>query len=178
VLPWTRSCFVCGEANPRGLQAKSRIEDGKVVLDYTTRDTDLGWKHLVHGGLTITLMDEVMTWAAILDRRGACVAAKIVSRLRRPVPAGVCLRAEGRVTGRKSKLVLTEARILDPDGAVVATATGKYLPMPADKATLCEEDFVCGEGAVPLDRCQAFWESAGRRRGDTPANAAGTEGSP
>jgi len=28
ILPWTRSCFVCGEQNPIGLNLRFRIEDG------------------------------------------------------------------------------------------------------------------------------------------------------
>jgi hypothetical protein len=33
-LPWTKSCFVCGEANRRGLRLRSRVENGVVVLTY------------------------------------------------------------------------------------------------------------------------------------------------
>jgi len=150
-LPWTRSCFVCGEANPRGLQRRSRVEGGRVVLEYRTRETDRGWRHLVHGGITITLMDEVMTWAAILEERGACVAAEIKSRLRRPIAAGQQVRAEARVTGRKSRMILTEAQLLDEDGQLLAAAAGKYMPMPAEQVELCADDFVAGPDAIPVE---------------------------
>lgn len=140
-LPWTKSCFVCGEANPHGLQLRSRIENDRVVLDYTPRDRDRGWMHIVHGGITMTLMDEVMTWAAMLAVRGACVAAEMTSRLKSPVEVGQALRVEGYVSETKSRVVLTESRILDGEGRVLASATGKYMRMPADKALLCEDDF-------------------------------------
>jgi len=149
-LPWTRSCFVCGEANPRGLQLRSRVNDGRVVLDYRMRETDRGWRHIVHGGITITLLDEVMTWAAILEQRGACVAAEITCRLRQPIAAGRQVRAEAFVTGRKSRMILTEAQLVGAEGEVLAAATGKYMPMPADQVELCADDFVNAPDAIPV----------------------------
>jgi uncharacterized protein (TIGR00369 family) len=148
ILPWTKSCFVCGEANPHGLHLKSRIEGEWVVTEHTTREADLGWRHIVHGGIAMTLLDEVMTWAAILASRRACVAAEMTTRLRKPIHAGQRIRAQGRVTDGKSRLFLTEAQILDVDGTPLATATGKYVPMPEDQVSLCEKDFVWGAGSL------------------------------
>ena len=96
-LPWTKSCFVCGESNPRGLQLKSRLVDGKVMLDYVTRETDLGWKHAVHGGVVMTLLDEVMTWAAMIASGNPCVAAEVSVRLVAPAECGAALRVESGV---------------------------------------------------------------------------------
>jgi uncharacterized protein (TIGR00369 family) len=151
-LPWTRSCFVCGQHNPRGFRLRSRVENGVVRLEYTTRETDLGYRHLVHGGVGMTLLDEVMTWAAILAARRACVAAEMTTRLLRPIAVGRRLRVEGRVTGGGLRLLMTEAAIRDESGETLATATGKYMPMRAAEATLCSEDFVAGPEAIPLDR--------------------------
>jgi len=149
-LPWTRSCFVCGQDNPRGLRQKSRIEDDRVVLDYVTRESDLGWRHIVHGGITMTLLDEVMTWAAILTSRCACVAAEMTTRLKAPVAVDRQLRVEGMVTRSRRGLVLTAGRVLDTNGKLLVSATGKYLPMPGDGHALCRDDFVVGPGAVDL----------------------------
>ena len=150
VLPWTKSCFVCGENNPRGLRLRSRLQDGVVVIDYTTREGDLGWKHIIHGGIAMTLLDEVMTWAVILETRAACVAAEMTTRLRRPISVGQRLRVEGRVTGGKSRLILTEGFIRDESDQVLTSATGKYLPMPGDKVELCAEDFVESDLSIPV----------------------------
>ena len=151
-LPWTRSCFVCGQDNPHGLRLKSRMEDGMVVLDYTTRERDLGWRHSVHGGITMTLLDEVMTWAAILSARRACVAAEVTTRLKRPIDMGVTLRVEGRVTTARPRLHLTEGRVLNPEGTVLATASGKYVPMPAGQYALCEDDFITDPASIAPGR--------------------------
>jgi len=148
-LPWTHSCFVCGEANERGLKLRSRIEDGKVVLDYTTRQTDLGWRSAVHGGLTMMLLDEVMTWAAMIDAGMACVSAEMTTRMKKPVHVGQALRVEAWVTANHRKVVMTESRMLDAEGAVLATATGKYMQMPGEQFRICEGDFVTDGIALP-----------------------------
>jgi len=148
VLPWTRSCLVCGESNTRGFRLKSRMEDGRVVLDYTTRETDLGWRHLVHGGIAMTLLDEVMTWAAIVALRRPCVAAEMTTRLRRPIRVGQALRVQGEVTARRSRLVTTGGVILDEGGRALVTAAGKYVPMPSADEGTYTEDFVAGQGAI------------------------------
>jgi acyl-coenzyme A thioesterase PaaI-like protein len=155
ILPWTRSCFVCGQDNPHGLRLRSRVEGDSVVLDYTTREADLGWRHIVHGGIAMTLVDEVMTWAAMLAVRRACVAAEMTSRLKKPIRVGERLRVEGAAVERKPRLILTEARILDEHGDVRVTATGKYVPMPDDQFPLCSTDFVVNPEAVDLDRILA-----------------------
>jgi uncharacterized protein (TIGR00369 family) len=149
-LPWSRSCFVCGEANPRGLHVRSRVEQGIVVLDYTTQESDLGWRHAVHGGMTMTLLDEVMTWAAMLAARRACVAAEVSVRFKRPVRVGQSLRVEGRIRDVHGRLVLTDGFARDTDGRTLAAAKGKYMPMTGEQYRLCAEDFVSRDGALDL----------------------------
>jgi uncharacterized protein (TIGR00369 family) len=148
-LPWTKSCFVCGEGNERGLRLRSRIEDHKVVLDYTTRQSDLGWRSAVHGGLTMTLLDEVMTWAAMIDAGMACVSAEMTTRMKKPVKVRQHLRVEGWVTENRRKVVMTEGRMVDDQGTVLATAAGKYMQMPGEQFQICEDDFVVADGAIP-----------------------------
>jgi uncharacterized protein (TIGR00369 family) len=149
-LPWTKTCFVCGVDNPNGLKARSRVEGDRIVLTHVTRRSDLGYRHLVHGGISMTLLDEVMTWAAILTFRQACVAAELTVRLKQPVTVGQSIRVEGWVTSGKSRITLTEGRVLDDRQTVLATATGKYIPMPAGGVHLCVKDFVESPEALTL----------------------------
>ncbi len=149
-LPWTHGCLVCGEENARGFNVRIRVENGAVVLDYVTQRTDAGYTHLVHGGVAMTLMDEVMTWAAIIASRQMCVAAEMTTRLARPTEVGKKLRVEARVTRQARRLVLTEACILDEEGQVLTTATGKYVPVPPEKASLRDKDFVHGPHTIPI----------------------------
>lgn len=149
-LPWTKTCFVCGVDNPKGLHLRSRVEGDRVVLTHVTRESELGYRHLVHGGISMTLLDEVMTWAAILTLKGSCVAAELTVRLKQPVAVGQSLRVEGWITSAKKRLTLAEGRVLDDRGEVLATATGKYVPMPGDGHALCVKDFVESREAMDL----------------------------
>ena len=149
-LPWTKTCFVCGEDNPNGLRLRSRIEGDRVVLDHVARESDLGYRHLVHGGISMTLLDEVMTWAAILTLKRACVAAELTVRLKEPVALGQSLRVEGWIASGKSRITLAEGRVVDERKRVLATATGKYVPMPAGGLSLCVKDFVDSPEALHL----------------------------
>ena len=150
LLPWTKTCFVCGESNPHGLRLRSRVEDDRIVLTYVTRDSDLGYRHLVHGGISMTLLDEVMTWAAILTLKRACVAAEVTVRLKEPVTVGQSLRVEGWIATGKSRMVMAGGRVLDERQTVLATATGKYVPMPDGGLHLCVKDFVDSPEAIHL----------------------------
>ena len=148
-LPWTQSCFVCGQDNPRGLRLRSRVADGRVWIDYTTREADRGYRHIVHGGILMTLLDEVMTWAAILSVRRVCVAAEVLTRLKQPVKVGDRLRVEGWVARPGARVILTEGRVTNEEGKVMLTATGKYMPMPAGQIELASKDFVESPEAIP-----------------------------
>jgi uncharacterized protein (TIGR00369 family) len=139
---------VCGEDNPRGFRLRSRVAGENVELRYTTRDEDVGWRHIVHGGIAMTLLDEVMTWAAIIASSRACVAAEMTTRLRRPVEVGWNLRVTGRVTAARARIILTEAEMRNQDGETLVTATGKYMPMAAEQFSLCADDFVTSPEAI------------------------------
>ena len=152
VLPWTKSCFVCGEQNPRGLHLRSRVEGDLVIIDYTPQETDLGYRQIMHGGIAMTLLDEVMTWAAILRARRACVAAELNVRLRRPIRVGQPIRVEGRVTDAGGRLSTTAGQVLDRDGTVLVSGTGKYMPMPASDEFLSLKDFVVHPDALHPDQ--------------------------
>jgi acyl-coenzyme A thioesterase PaaI-like protein len=137
ILPRTRGCFVCGEDNPRGLQLRSRRSGEKVVLEYCPRPEEQGWGDILHGGIAMAVQDEVMTWAAILHSRSACVSAELSTRMRHPIPIGQPVRVEGWVEpGSRPRLIRTAARILDAEGQELATARGKYMPRPASALPL------------------------------------------
>jgi len=126
------------------------VEGDRVVLTHVPREADLGYRHLVHGGISMTLLDEVMTWAGILTFKRACVAAELTVRLQKPILVGQAIRVEGWITRAKSRLVEAEGRIVDAHQTVFATAVGKYVPMPGDDVHLCLKDFVESPGAIQL----------------------------
>ncbi len=150
-LPWTRSCFVCGENNPHGLHLRSTLQaDGRVTLTHRTREFELGYSNIVHGGIAATLLDEVMTWSSIINAHRPCVAAEMIFRLKNPVTVGMRLRVAGWVTHNRRRVLLTEGVISDDDDRVLVAASGKYVPMAADAAGICARDFVEADDVIPL----------------------------
>ena len=147
-LPWTRSCYVCGESNPRGFHVRARREGDVVVIDYTTRVGDAGYADLVHGGICMTLLDEAMTWASILATRRMCVAAEITTRMKLPVSVGAVLRVEGRVDKNARRILLTSGRILDAGGQVLVEASGKFVPATEAQTRQSAADFVYDENTL------------------------------
>jgi len=147
-LPWTRSCFVCGQDNPHGLRLRCRLESGRVIIEHTAREADLGWKTFVHGGITMALLDEAMAWAVMARSRRPCVTAEMTTRLRRPVTVGMRLRVEGEVKRDGGRLLHAEGRILDASGNELASATGKFMAMNPEQSQVWTADLISGPGTL------------------------------
>ncbi len=148
-LPHTRSCFVCGDANARGFNLRSET-DGKVVrTQFAFRAEHVGFKETVHGGLTATLLDEIMTWACAVGAKRFAYCAELNVRYLLPVrPNEPILAAAELVANRKGRLFEAKAEMKDQAGNVLATATGKYLPLKAADAVGMATDFVGDLGWV------------------------------
>jgi len=151
-LPWTRSCLVCGEDNPRGLRLRSRLEKGVVCLEYTTCASDVGYRDIVHGGIAITLLDEVMAWACIVATGRLCVAAEVSFRLKRPIAVNQRIRAEAALPAVHSRLLAVEGRLVDEAGHPLVVGNSKFVPMPGEAAALRVTDFVASPDTIPAER--------------------------
>jgi acyl-coenzyme A thioesterase PaaI-like protein len=143
LLPHTRSCFVCGEANPAGL--KLRFEtDGRVVQTrFVPRAEHVGFRQTVHGGLIATLLDEIMVWACAVQTKRFAFCAELSVRFIGLVRPDDQLLACGELVGnRRGKLFEARAELKNQTGVVLATATGKYLPIKQGDVRQMAMDFV------------------------------------
>jgi len=141
-LPRTRGCYVCGKDNPAGLRLQMEAVDGRVVGMWDASAVYAGYGNLLHGGLMMTLLDEVMTWAAILHARQPCVAGEITTRFLLPAPVEQTYQVVGWVERARSRLLITKGELRDPQGHVIAAAEGRYVPVSAERARLRPDDFV------------------------------------
>jgi acyl-coenzyme A thioesterase PaaI-like protein len=57
-------CFACGQKNPIGLRLKFRNEGGKAVTEFTPTEHFEGWPNVTHAGITCTMLDEAVGYAA------------------------------------------------------------------------------------------------------------------
>jgi acyl-coenzyme A thioesterase PaaI-like protein len=149
-LPWSRSCYVCGAENSRGLRLRSYRVGDHIELPFTPDRSLAGWSDVIHGGIIATLLDEVMTWAAILGSERPCYAAELRVRLQRPLRSGTACVAIGRMASARRRIFDTEAWLRDAGGEALAGATGRYMPVPADQLAAFSEDMVFAPGCLDL----------------------------
>lgn len=126
-------CFVCGMANPTGLQISFTInrETQSASAYLTLKDEYQGWAGIVHGGILSTLLDEVCMHAA-RTTGDQMVTAEITVRFKKPVPVGSEIFLKGRVVGFQKRLVLTEATI-ELSGTLMAEAEAKIFCLNQSK---------------------------------------------
>ena len=152
-LPHTAGCLVCGRQNPHGLRLSLHVDEqgGVVWTQFTPRPEHIGFEGIIHGGVLATVLDEAMVWAATWAGKRFCVAGELSVRFRKSAAVGRVLRCVARVEAPASKrpglprLIHAGGAIVEVDGAVVAEATGKYVPVPPERnrvviATLVDEE--------------------------------------
>jgi len=135
-LPHTHSCFVCGESNSAGLKLRFETDGRRVHTHFTPRVEHIGFKEVVHGGILSALLDEIMVWACIVPTKRVAYCAELNVRFLRPVRPGEHIVATAELAAnRRDRIFETTAELKNEAGDVVATATGKYMPVKKEEAT-------------------------------------------
>lgn len=119
-------CFACGENNPIGLKLKFEKLDGGYIARFTPQKEHQGYAGITHGGIVSTLLDEAMArfvWAEGYQ----AVTAEMTVRFKRPAETGVELTLTGKITGEERRTIFCTAQATDPEGRIVAEATGRMV---------------------------------------------------
>ena len=130
------NCFACGRENPIGMRLRIEIGDGMSRTTWVPDENHVGWSDKLHGGLTATLLDEVMAWAPSSFDSWA-VTAEMSIRFRSPASPGEELTAVGRVVERRRRIYEVAGEVRGSDGRLIAEGRGRYLgATPREKAAL------------------------------------------
>ena len=141
-LPHTHSCFVCGESNPLGMKLRFQTDGRVVTTKFRPRLEHIGFKGVVHGGLTATVLDEIMVWACVVATRKFAFCAELNVRYLLPLtPDEEVIVISELVTDRKGRILEAKATILNAAGKTLAEATGKYIPIKSGETSLMMADF-------------------------------------
>ncbi|UCD94822.1 MAG: PaaI family thioesterase, partial [Candidatus Zixiibacteriota bacterium] len=89
-------CFICGEKNAVGLKARFFFTDGKAVTECVAEKRFEGYSEVYHGGITATLLDEVMI-KALLAADIYAMTVELNVRFHKAVYIGQKLFFEGRI---------------------------------------------------------------------------------
>jgi len=151
-LPWSDTCFVCGDANPFGLRARFLSDEDGTFLTTIVRPEFEGYPGRVHGGVVTALLDETIGWACSVRAHKMYFTAELKVRFKHPVPGGVELTVRGRCIELRRKAARGEGHIEDAAGTVLAMASGIYFPVPeAEEARIIPMLKMPGRRAIPGD---------------------------
>jgi uncharacterized protein (TIGR00369 family) len=107
-----------------------RFEDGHAEIGLTPRDDQMNSWSVLHGGVTMTLLDVAMAHAARSpaaggepDPRGV-VTVEMKTSFVRPGIGRVI--AQGRVLHKTASLAFCEGRLVDAQGELLAHASGTF----------------------------------------------------
>lgn len=135
VLPSHYSlCIGCGGDHPCGLHLRAVAGEGlQIAGEYTVTEHHQGAPGLAHGGILVTVLDEVMgalNWLLMAP----AVTGRVEVDFRRPVPVGSTLHLKAWLTGATGRKVYSaaEGRLADPAGPVAVAATGLFLQVPLE----------------------------------------------
>lgn len=149
-LPHTRSCFVCGEANPVGLNLRFVTEGRIVRARFTPRAEHIGFKGVIHGGLIATVLDEIMVWACAVQTKRFAFCAEMTVRFLNPMTPGTEVLLTGElVVDRKGRIFEARGTAQNTSGLILAEATGKYLPIKDANLATMAEDFIGDKSWLP-----------------------------
>jgi acyl-coenzyme A thioesterase PaaI-like protein len=120
----TSNCFVCGQANARGMRLPF-VREGACgsSAQYTARAEHEGWPGVLHGGITFSLLDEALAWAVFFQgMRG--VTARAQTQFKKPIRTGTPLIIRGWTLERRKRLITAraEVRTAGPEAELMAAA--------------------------------------------------------
>jgi uncharacterized protein (TIGR00369 family) len=129
-LPHSKSCFVCGSRNASGLNLRFHTDGRMVRAHFTARAEYNGFVNVIHGGILATVLDEVMVWACSVQTKQFFYCAEMTVRYRSPAKPGDEITAEGElVESKRGRLFLANGKLTRAGGVIIATSTGKYVPV-------------------------------------------------
>jgi len=124
-------CFVCGDHNEIGLKAKFHFDGEKCYTEAVAEKRFEGYFGVFHGGITSTLLDEVMI-KALLAQDIYAMTVELTVRFKKAVEIGQKLTLEGSLQKKQGRLYITTGEVKTENGDIVATAIGKYIEVKED----------------------------------------------
>lgn len=121
-----RRCFACGPENGEGLQLRFEYGEGTARSTFVPQRRFAGWTTIVHGGIMATLLDEAMAHAAIAAGVRA-VTGKLEIRFRKAAPIDTPIVVEGKLVGRRGRMLTLVASVRGEDGTLFAEGQGRFV---------------------------------------------------
>jgi uncharacterized protein (TIGR00369 family) len=127
-LGYETNCFVCEQRNKQGLRIPffHDTERNLVTAEFSLSDTFSGAPTLVHGGVSLAVLDEAMAWACIAIGRQWAVTSETTTRFDRAVYVDKPHRVEAEIVEQTDSEIVTTGRIVDLKGRVRAESRATF----------------------------------------------------
>ena len=149
-LPNSTTCFVCGEKNHAGLQVRFYIEDDVIKVRFQGHSHHCGYEGVVHGGISASVMDECLGWAAAYAIKRMCVTAELSIRYRRRVPSERAMTITTEITRIARRLVYVKGTMVDDEGVVYVTGEGSFSPLTTEETLQVDDNMIYRDGDVHI----------------------------
>lgn len=122
-----KHCFGCGTENHNGLRMTFARSGDRLRTQLTIPPQFRGWSSLVHGGVIATILDEIMSWTAIVVAQRFILTKNMKVSYHRPIYVGTLVTAVGSISERSQERRATVvAELFDHDRKLCASAQGEF----------------------------------------------------
>ena len=123
----TNHCFGCGRDNPIGLKLDMKMEGDYCVAYFTPKAEHESYGDRMHGGLTSTLLDEVMGDYVFRIAGKPAYTARLEIRFRSAIRIGETVTVEGWPEVHRGRLFIMKGKITHADGTPAAEAKAEMM---------------------------------------------------
>ena len=123
----TKHCFGCGRDNPIGLKLDMKLDGDRCVAYFTPKDEHESYGDRMHGGLTSTLLDEVMGDYVFRKAGKPAYTARLEIRFRSAIRIGETVKVEGWPEVHRGRLFIMKGKITHADGTPAAEAKAEMM---------------------------------------------------
>lgn len=114
-------CFGCSHENPQGLKLNFSYEADTTYTEFIPSEVHQSYDGVFHGGLIITIMDELIG-KHLIKRGHRAVTGRINTRFKKPVPIREKVKFGCKVEKQKGNLFVVKAWCELPGGEKVVEA--------------------------------------------------------
>ncbi|CEP69372.1 HotDog domain [Moorella glycerini] len=121
-------CFGCSPDNPIGLHLDCFPQaDGTWATYFTPTRYHESYAGIMHGGLVITILDELIGNHLLKGLGQWAVTARLEVRFRKPIPIGARIKFVSRIVREKGSLFQVAAWAELPDGRIAVEAMAEMM---------------------------------------------------
>lgn len=130
------SCFVCEPRNSRGLGVRFYHDDeaARVVAEFVPEAHHTGAPTVLHGGVSMALLDEGMAWAAIAIARRFAYTERMETRFLRPLRVGQAVSVSCWIASQEGETLRAVGELRNERGKLCVAANGDYHALTAREA--------------------------------------------